>query len=145
MGSKMQIEIHNRIGGKMNFGEMVSAWLINSVGLLLISKGVKGIEFQIEGLQGLLTVLAAGAVLGLVNVLLKPALLVLTLPINILSLGLFTLVINAVCLGLVSLVVPGFVISGFWPALFGALLLSLISMLLNAVIIMGGFKVTIKK
>lgn len=141
----MQIEIHNRVGGKMEFGEMVSVWLINSVGLLLISKGIKGIEFQIEGLQGLLTVLAAGAVLGLVNVLLKPALLILTLPINILSLGLFTLVINAVCLGLVSFVVPGFHISGFWPALFGALLLSLISMLLNAVILIGGFKVTIKK
>jgi putative membrane protein len=141
----MQIEIQNRMGHKMKFGEMVSSWLINSVGLLIVSKGIKGIEFQGTGLEGILLVLCAGAVLGLINVLIKPVLLVLTLPINILSLGLFTLVINAACLGLVGLVVKGFEVDGFWPALLGALLLSLISMFLNAVVWMGGFKVRIRK
>lgn len=141
----MQIEIKNRAGGKMKLSEMISNWLINSVGLLLVSKGIKGIEFHGEGTQGLLLVLSAGAVLGLINVLLKPALMVLTLPINILSLGLFTLVINAACLGLVGYVVQGFEVSGFWPALLGAFLLSLISVLLNAIIWVGGFKVRIQK
>jgi putative membrane protein len=141
----MQIEIQNKAGRKMSLGEMVSSWLINSVGLLLVSKGIKGIEFHGEGGQGLLVVLAAGAVLGLINVLLKPMLMVLTLPINILTLGLFTLVINAACLGLVGAVVHGFEVSGFWPALLGAFMLSLISMLLNAIIWIGGFKVKIHK
>jgi putative membrane protein len=71
--------------------------------------------------------------------------LVLTLPINVLSLGLFTLVINAGCLGLVGYVVPGFEVSGFWAAVLGALMLSLISMFLNAVILIGGFKVKIQR
>jgi len=141
----MQIEIKNNSKKKLSVAEMISSWLINSVGLLLVSKGIKGIEFHGEGLQGILTVLAAGAVLGLINVLLKPALLVLTLPINVLSLGLFTLVINAGCLGLVGYVVPGFEVSGFWAAVLGALMLSLISMFLNAVILIGGFKVKIQR
>jgi putative membrane protein len=141
----MQIEIHNKPGHSMKFGEMVSSWLINSVGLMIVSKAIKGIDFQGAGMEGLLLVLSAGAVLGLINVLIKPALLVLTLPINILSLGLFTLVINAACLGLVGLVIKGFQVGGFWPAIFGALLLSLISMFLNAAVWVGGFKVRIRK
>ena len=141
----MQIEIRNRTSRKMTLAEMVSSWLINSVGLLIVSKGIRGIEFHGSGAQGVLLVLAAGAVLGLINVLLKPALLALTLPLNILTLGLFTLVINAACLGLVGYVVQGFEVDGFLAALLGALMLSLISMLLNAIIWIGGFKVKIQK
>ena len=140
----MKIEIKNK-AKKMNLGEMVIAWLVNAVGLLLVSKGIKGIEFHGEGAQGVLLVLSAGAVVGLINTLLKPLLLVLTLPINILTLGLFTLVINAACLGLVGYVVQGFEVQGFWAAMLGAFMLSLISMLLNAVIWVGGFKVRIHK
>jgi putative membrane protein len=96
-------------------------------------------------MQGALLVLASGAVLGLINTAIKPFLLVLTLPINILSLGFFTFVINAACLGLVAYVVPGFKVAGFWPALWGALMLSLVSIFLNAVAALGGFKVRISK
>jgi putative membrane protein len=145
MRKAMRIEINKKIQGRLSFAELVSSWLINSVGLLIVSRGIKGIEFHGEGIQGILVVLAAGAVLGLINVLIKPVLLVLTLPINVLSLGLFTLVINAACLGLVGMVVQGFEVAGFWPALLGALMLSLISMMLNAVVLIGGFKVKIQK
>jgi putative membrane protein len=55
----------------------------------------------------------------------------LTLPINVLTLGLFTFVINAVMLKMASGVISGFDIQGFWPALFGALIISLASWLLN--------------
>jgi putative membrane protein len=141
----MQIEIRQKMPGKQGFVGMVSAWLVNSVGLLLVSKGIKGIEFHGQGSGALITVLAAGAVLGLINVLLKPALLLLTLPINILSLGLFTLLVNSACLALVSYFVDGFEVAGFWAALLGSIVLSLISMLLNAVVALGGFKVKIQR
>lgn len=141
----MQIEIHGDAKQGKSFSEMATHWLINSLGLLLVSRSIKGIEFKGSGREEALTVFLAAAVLGLINVALKPLLLVLTLPINILSLGLFTLVINAACLGLVAAVVPGFEISGFWSALLGALLLSLISVLLNAVVLAGGFKVRIER
>jgi putative membrane protein len=140
----MQIEI--RSGKKARrIRELFGLWLINSLGLLLVSKSIKGIEFSSSGWQQAATIFAAAALLGLINVALKPILLVLTLPINILSLGLFTLLINGACLGLVSWAVPGFEIASLWSAVLGALLLSLISMLLNAVLLAGGFKVRIQR
>jgi putative membrane protein len=140
----MQIEIRSGRQAR-RLSELITHWLINSLGLLLVSKSIKGIEFHGAGSQEAVTIFAAAAFLGLVNVALKPILLVLTLPINILSLGLFTLVINAACLSVVSWLVPGFEITGFWSAVLGALLLSLISMLLNAILLAGGFKVRIQK
>lgn len=140
----MQIELHSGRPSR-RFSELVTHWLINSLGLLLVSKSIKGIEFHGAGTQEAITIFAAAAFLGLVNVALKPFLLILTLPINILSLGLFTVVINAGCLSIVSWFVPGFEIAGFWSAMIGALLLSLISMLLNAILLIGGFKVRIQK
>ena len=71
--------------------------------------------------------LLAALVLGLVNALIRPILIILTLPVNILTLGLFTLVINALMFWLVSSMVKGFNVSGFWPAFWGALVISVIS------------------
>ncbi|HLE18504.1 MAG TPA: phage holin family protein, partial [Syntrophales bacterium] len=71
---------------------------------------------------------------GILNAFFRPALLILTLPINILSMGLFTFIINALMLKMASSVIPGFDVRGFWPALFGALIITLISWLLNAFI-----------
>jgi putative membrane protein len=141
----MQIEIKNRPKTRPGFTDLLLSWLINSAGLFVISRMFKGIEFRGEGMQGALLVLASGAVLGLINTAIKPFLLILTLPINILSLGFFTFVINAGCLGLVAYVVPGFRVEGFWPALGGAFMLSMVSILLNAVVALGGFKVRISK
>ncbi|MES2201379.1 MAG: phage holin family protein [candidate division FCPU426 bacterium] len=141
----MRIEIDGSKRPASKLSALISHWLINSLGLLLVSRSIKGIEFQGSGFEEAASVFAAAAVLGLINVALKPFLVLLTLPINILSLGLFTLVINAGCLGIVTLVIDGFKIDSFWSALLGALMLSLISMLLNAVVIAGGFKVRIKK
>jgi len=61
----------------------------------------------------------------------RPIALILTLPINILTLGLFTFVINAVMLKMASGVIDGFDVQGFWPAVFGALIISLVSWVLN--------------
>lgn len=75
---------------------------------------------------------AVGAiVMGLVNAIVKPILTLLTLPLTILSLGLFLLVVNAISLSLVGYFTPGFTVSGFFPALFGSIVLSLVSWLIG--------------
>lgn len=100
----------------------VARWLINAVALLLVASIVKGIE--VHGVFGAL--LAAG-VLGLVNAFIRPIFLLLTLPVTLLSFGLFVVVINAVMLLLTSALAPGFSVAGFWAALWGSILLSLVS------------------
>jgi len=76
------------------------------------------------------TIIAA-VVLALVNTYLRPLVVILTLPINILTIGLFTLVINALMLKLVSWLIPAFHVEGFWTAVGGALVISIVSCLLN--------------
>ena len=78
-------------------------------------------------LDGFLTAFVAAGVIAIVNISLKPMLNLITLPINVLSLGLFTLVINAVLLMFVAYIVTGFEIDGFIPALFGSIIMSILS------------------
>jgi putative membrane protein len=101
-------------------------WLINALGLLLTTYVVKGIE-----VTGFSALFLAAALLGILNALIRPILIILTLPINIITLGLFTLVINGIMLWLVAMIIKGFVIQGFWPAMVGALIISLVSWLFN--------------
>ncbi len=78
------------------------------------------------------TAAAVGAiVLGLVNAIVKPLLILFTLPLTILTLGLFLLVVNAIALSLVGYFTPGFNVDGFFPAVFGSIVLSLVSGFLN--------------
>jgi putative membrane protein len=97
-------------------------WLINAGTLLGIAYYLPGV-----GVSGFYAALITALVLGLVNALIRPLLIVLTLPINILTLGLFTLVINALMFWFVATVVKGFDVAGFWPAFWGALILSIVS------------------
>ncbi len=101
-------------------------WLISAAALGGASWLVKGI--QVHSLQPLLV---AALALGFLNAFLRPILIFFTLPLNLLTLGLFTFVINAFLLLFVSQVVRGFDISGFWAALVGTILLSVISFLIN--------------
>jgi putative membrane protein len=96
--------------------------LLNAVAIVLAGAIVPGIE-----VDGLLPALAAGAALGLVNAVIRPILLILTLPITLVTLGLFILVLNGLCFWLVSAFVPGFHVAGFWSAVGGALLVSVVS------------------
>ncbi|MEO5657640.1 MAG: phage holin family protein [Nitrospiria bacterium] len=104
-------------------------WVINAAALLLISQVIRGIE-----VDGVVAALAAGAVLGILNAVLRPVLLILTLPLTLLTLGLFALVLNGFMLYLAGSLVKGFTVTGFWSAVFGALLLSIVSGLANAFI-----------
>lgn len=76
--------------------------------------------------------LAAVLVLTFLNLLVRPLLFVLTLPLIVLSLGLFLIVVNALLLELTSYLVTGFSVAGFWPAVGGAVVISLVTMILNA-------------
>jgi putative membrane protein len=110
---------------------LVTQWLINAIALVLVSRFISGIELDATGTAGLFTVLGASAVLGLLNVLLKPFLLLVTLPITVLTLGLFMLVVNAAVLLLTANLVRGLIIHGFWPAFWGALMISVVNLILG--------------
>ena len=99
---------------------------LNALALLIVSTVIPGIE-----VRGVLPALSAALFLGIVNAVLRPVLVILTLPLTILTLGLFIPLINAFLLKLVSLMIRGFEVHGFWSAVFGAILLSLVSGLLN--------------
>lgn len=77
--------------------------------------------------QDTATLLLAALLLGLVNGLLRPVAVILSLPLTILTFGLFLLVVNAAMLGLVAWLLPGFSVAGFGSALFGAIVVSIVS------------------
>jgi putative membrane protein len=115
-------------------------WSINLLALVVAGSLISGITIQSIAMG----IVAAG-ILGIVNAVIRPVVLILTLPINLLTLGLFTLVINAAMLMLVSEVVPGFVIRNFWAAFGGAIVISLISWIVNIFVGADGKVVFIKK
>ena len=118
-------------------------WSINLVALVAAGVFINGVLIQSMSAG----ILAAG-ILGIVNAVIRPVVLIFTLPINLLTLGLFTLVINAAMLQIVAALVPGFILETFGAAFFAALLISVISWLLN-IFVSGNGKVifikTVKK
>ncbi len=101
---------------------IVIRWLILTFAIIVTSYLLDGIY-----VSGFISAFFAAAILSMLNAFFRPILLILTLPINVLSLGFFTFVINALMLLMVSEVIPGFNVSGFWSAVFGSLLISLVS------------------
>ena len=93
--------------------------LVGALGLWLASELVPGVE-----VHGAWTLLGAALLLGIVNAVVRPLLVILTLPITVLTLGLFLLIINAATLGLVARMLDNFTIAGFWPAVLGAIVVS---------------------
>jgi len=118
----------------------VLRWSINLLALVVAAALIRGIS-----IQSLEIGIVAAGILCVVNAVIRPVVLILTLPINLLTLGLFTLVINAAMLKLVAAVVPGLVIENFSAAIFGALIISLTSWLLNIFISGNGKIVFISK
>jgi putative membrane protein len=103
-------------------------WLLSALSLLIVSRIMPGFH-----LRGVTAALIAALVIGLVNATLGLFLKIITLPLTFLTLGLFWWVINAVMLLVASAFLsPDFVVTGFWPAFWGAIVLSLINMVLKA-------------
>ena len=112
--------------GAKRMTNLLVTWLLSAVSLLIVAYVVKG--FDISGFG---SALIAAVVIGLVNGTIGFFLKVVTFPLTILTLGLFWWVINALMLKLAAALVPGFKINGFLPALVGALVLSLVNLLLR--------------
>lgn len=105
-------------------------WLVSGLAVLLTAKLVPGFR-----INGFISACIAALVIGLANALLWPILIVLTLPINILTLGLFTFVVNGMVLKICAALLPGFEISTWMSAIFGAIVLALVAMMLHAVLV----------
>jgi putative membrane protein len=105
----------------------LQSWVINTLAVLVAVHVVKGI-----GYEKALDLLVASLLLGILNAVLRPVLMLLALPLLLMTLGLFRFVINALLLLFVGyLLRPHFSVNGFWAAFWGALIISLISAVLN--------------
>jgi putative membrane protein len=117
--------------------KLLVRWVIISLALFVAARLVPGIE--VAG-TGWVAYAAMAAVLGLVNSVVRPVLKLLTCPLILLTLGIFTLVINAVTLLLSSAIVNWldldivFAVNGFWPAFWGALIVSVVTAVLSTLV-----------
>lgn len=109
---------------------LLLTWLINAAALFVLPYLIPSIKIRSFGVA-----LIAALVLGLINTLIKPLLVILTLPVTVLTLGLFILVINGLLFWLAGRLVSGFHVGGFWPAVGGALVYSLISWALSSLLL----------
>lgn len=105
---------------------LIVVWILNAVSLLAVAYLLPGIA-----LTSFWSAMLAALVLGLLNTLVKPLLILLTLPITIVTMGLFLLVLNALVFWLAGSLFRGFQVGGFWWAVAGAILYSLISALFS--------------
>ena len=112
---------------------MILLWILNAVALLavawLLPTSIHVASFG--------SALLAALILGLVNALVRPVLLVLTLPVTLLTLGLFIFVLNGLMFWLAGSLFEGFVVAGFWPAVFGSMVYSVVSWALTGLLVSG--------
>ncbi|MBX3732069.1 MAG: phage holin family protein [Verrucomicrobiae bacterium] len=114
------------------FLSFLKRWVVTTLAVLVAAQVVGGIRYDSTA-----TVLVASLLLGFLNAFVRPLLLLLSLPLLVVSLGLFIVVINALLLLLVAELVKGFVVNGFWSAVWGSLVISAVSMLTNALMGQG--------
>ncbi|HEY7804525.1 MAG TPA: phage holin family protein [Orrella sp.] len=108
---------------------LIVVWILNAVALLAVAFVLPGIV-----IGSFWSAMLAALVLGLLNTLVKPLLILLTLPITVVTLGLFLLVLNALVFWLAGSLFKGFQVEGFWWAVAGAILYSVISSLFSMLI-----------
>ena len=101
---------------------LVLLWILNALALLAVPYVLPSVQ-----VASFATALVAALVLGLINAVLRPLFILLTLPVTVLTLGLFILVINGLMFWLAGALISGFHVGGFWPAVLGALLYSVVS------------------
>lgn len=107
----------------------VLAWLVNTAALIAVAYLMPSIT-----VSSFTAALIAALVLGLVNAIVRPVLVLLTLPVTILTLGLFIFVLNGLLFWMVASWLEGFHVAGFWSGVLGAILFSLVSWLLSALV-----------
>ena len=114
--------------------------VVNALAIMLAASILPGIR-----VDGVVPALVGGLLLGLVNAVVRPVLIILTLPITLVTLGLFLLVLNGLCFWLVASIVKGFYVAGFWSAFLGALIVSIVSWIMTALISDSGKVVVITR
>ena len=108
---------------------LVIHWIISAISLVVVAYLIPGIR-----VDGIGPALIAPIVIGLVNATVGFIVKIVTLPITILSLGIFLLIINALMLMFAAYLVPGFAVDGFWSAFFGAIVMSIVGMVLRSLL-----------
>ena len=125
--------------------KFIQSWIINTLAVLVAVYIVPGIHFQDNNLLTP-TPFIVSFVLGILNVFIRPIIIVLALPFLIFTLGLFILVINALLLYFVGfLLKPHFYVDTFWSAFWGALIISIISLVLNSITGTGGARIEVRR
>lgn len=109
---------------------LIIRFIINAIAIWAAAELIPGISFQ----GNLLSMIFVVLIFGLVNAFIKPVLTFFTLPLLILTLGLLTVVINALMLMLTAAITSSLIVDGFWSALWGALVISIVSMILSIVL-----------
>jgi putative membrane protein len=109
---------------------LLLVWLINALALLALPYLVPSVQ-----VDSFATALVAALLLGFVNTIIRPVLVLLTLPVTVVTLGLFIFVINGLLFWFVGSFIEGFHVAGFWPAVGGAILYSIISWALSALLL----------
>lgn len=121
----------------------IQSWLINTLAVLIAVYVIPGIRLKDHSL---LTPFVVSLVLGILNAVIRPILMLLALPLLILTLGLFMLVINALLLYFVGVLLQShFQVDGFWSAFGGALVISIVSIVLNSITGTGNSRVEIHR
>ncbi len=109
---------------------LLAIWLINALALLALPYLMQSVHISSFG-----TAMLVAVVLGFVNTIIRPILLLLTLPVTVLTMGLFIFVINGLMFWAVANLIDGFHVAGFWSAVGGALLYSVISWTLSTLLL----------
>ena len=109
--------------------KLITRILLSALTLLVIAYYLPGIT-----VDGIYIAIIAAVILGLLNGVVRPVLFVLTLPITLLTLGLFTFVLNALLFWFAASFIEGFYVSGFWMALIGSFIMSVVSSITNKLI-----------
>jgi len=108
-------------------------WLVNTLALIAVAYLMPSIT-----VSSFTAALVAALILGLVNAVIRPILILLTLPVTVVTLGLFIFVLNGLLFWLVGSFIDGFVVQGFWSGFFGAILFSIVSWILSALVLKDG-------
>jgi putative membrane protein len=106
--------------------KLLAKWLLAACALLLVAYLHPGVQ-----IQSFTSALIAAAIMGLLNTVVRPVLVVLTLPVTVVTLGLFLFVINALMFWAAASLLDGFFVNGFWAALLGSLIYSVLMLLVD--------------
>ena len=120
--------------------KFIQSWIINTLAVLVAASIVPGVKYDRP-----LDLIISSLLLGVLNAFIRPLIMLLALPLLIFTLGLFMLVINAFMLWFVGYLIEGFHVRDFWSAFWGALVIGIISLVLNIMTGSGGARIQIRR